>query len=330
MLNQSMQTLRIPKGFRLAGFTKANIIRTRPRPISDLALSGIGFLPDMLRRLRPVLDLVCPGIGFLLQNHVHPSPQQRLGFFVARSVPMQITLTPSLVLVQVPPGIEVPSHEISCHDFGRAHAGQFPDFRLLGAKVRKWSGVGPGRLEPVTEANLPLFNSEGFSEGPVVKCQHVHMSPVRKKGDVGPFKTEALAAYPPDMCEAVAEALLTATLAWKPSVLKPLKSLPVGGDLSSTSAARMNEEESSFGNHVDVEEFFTAPKSATPTIPASTPNASAATQDVVLTGTDKIALGPTTVPPPRCQAGLQMRQASQRTLPRNNSANPCQTSRGLP
>ena len=29
-----------------------------------------------------------------------------------------------------------------------------------------------------TEANLPRFSSEGLYEGPVVKCQHVHMSPV--------------------------------------------------------------------------------------------------------------------------------------------------------
>ena len=74
---------------------------------------------------------------------------------------------------------------------------------------------------------------------------------------------------PPDMCKAIAEALLTALLAWKPPVLKPLKSLPVGGDLSSTPAARMEEEESSFGKHLVVEEFITAPKRATPTIPTS-------------------------------------------------------------
>ena len=112
MLNHPMQTLGIPKHFRLVGFIKVNITHMRPRPISDLEPPGIGFLPDMSRRPRPVSDLVCLGIGSLLQIHVHLSPQQRLGFFAAQSVPMQITLTPSLVLVQVPPGIEVPSHKI--------------------------------------------------------------------------------------------------------------------------------------------------------------------------------------------------------------------------
>ena len=136
-------------------------------------------------------------------------------------------------------------------------------------------------------------------EGPVVKCQHVHMSPVRKKGDVGPYKTESLAAYPSDMCKAIAEALLTALLARKPSVLRTLKSLPVGGDLSSTPAARLDEEESIFGKRLDVVEFIMAPKSAIPTSPTDTSDASAAPLNLVLTGTDKIAtdLGPTTVPP---------------------------------
>ena len=151
------------------------------------------------------------------------------------------------------------------------------------------------------------------------------------EGDVGPYKTETLAAYPSDMCKAIAEALLTALLARKPSVLRTLKSLPVGGDLSSTPAARLDEEESIFGKHLDVVEFIMAPKSAIPTSPTDTSDASAAPLNLVLTGTDKIAtdLGPTTVPPPHCQAGLQMRQASQRTLPQNSSENPCQTSRGL-
>ncbi len=112
MLNHPMQTLRIPKGFRLVGFIKVNITHMRPRPISDLEPPGIGFLPDMSRRPRPVSDLVCPGIGFLLEIHVQLSPQQRLGFFATQSMSMQIALTTSLVLVQVHPGIEVPSHKI--------------------------------------------------------------------------------------------------------------------------------------------------------------------------------------------------------------------------
>ena len=113
MLNHPMQTHCILKHFRLAGFIKVNIADTRPRPISDLEAPGIGFLPDMLKRPRPVSDLVCPGIGFLLQFHVQPSPLQRLGSFATQSKSMRIILTSSLVLVQVPPGIEVLSHKVA-------------------------------------------------------------------------------------------------------------------------------------------------------------------------------------------------------------------------
>ena len=57
----------------------------------------------------------------------------------------------------------------------------------------------------------------------------IHTCHPSEEGDVGPYKTEALAAYPSDMCRAMAEALMQALLAWEPSVLVPLKSLPVGG-----------------------------------------------------------------------------------------------------
>ena len=113
MLNHPMQTRCIPRRFRLVGFIKVNITHTRPRPISDLEAPGIGFLPDMSRRPRPVSDLVCPGIGFLLQFHVQPSPLQRLGSFATRSKSMRITLTSSLVLVQVAPGIEAPKPKVA-------------------------------------------------------------------------------------------------------------------------------------------------------------------------------------------------------------------------
>ncbi len=115
---------------------------------------------------------------------------------------------------------------------------------------------------------------------------------------VGPYRTEALAAYPSDMCKAIAEALLTTLLTWKPSVLKTLKSLPVGGDHPSTPAARTDEEERIFGKHLDVEEVIMAPKGAIPTIPTGASSALAAPQDLVLTGTDKIDTdpGPTQVP----------------------------------
>ena len=113
MLNHPMQTHRVPKLFRLAGFIKVNIAHTRPRPISDLEAPGIGFLPNMLTRPRPVSDLAVPGIGFLHKFHVQPSPLRRLGSFATRSKSMRITLTSSLVLVQVPPGIEVLSHKVA-------------------------------------------------------------------------------------------------------------------------------------------------------------------------------------------------------------------------
>ena len=113
MLNHPMQTLGIPKHFRLVGFIKVNITHMRPRPISDLEPPGIGFLPDMSRRPRPVSDLVCPGIGFLLQFHVQPSPLQRLGSFATQGKSMRIILTSSLVLVQVRPGIEVQKPKVA-------------------------------------------------------------------------------------------------------------------------------------------------------------------------------------------------------------------------
>ena len=50
---------------QFADFIRASTAHTRPRPLSDLALLGIGFPENMLMRPRPMSDLAVPGIGFL-------------------------------------------------------------------------------------------------------------------------------------------------------------------------------------------------------------------------------------------------------------------------
>jgi len=57
--------------------------------------------------------------------------------------------------------------------------------------------------------SVPQFDDQLFYAGPVMPCEHVHtQSLVRRPGDTGPFKTEASAAYPPEMCSAIARCLL--------------------------------------------------------------------------------------------------------------------------
>ena len=58
---------------------------------------------------------------------------------------------------------------------------------------------------------MPSFDNEGYYEGPVHKQQNKSaVSLMRKKGDDGPFRTAAAAAYPDDMCKAIATALFKA------------------------------------------------------------------------------------------------------------------------
>jgi hypothetical protein len=58
---------------------------------------------------------------------------------------------------------------------------------------------------------MPSFDNEGYYKGPVSKQQNKGtVSLLRKKDDDGPFRTAAAAAYPDDMCKAIATALFEA------------------------------------------------------------------------------------------------------------------------
>ena len=57
--------------------------------------------------------------------------------------------------------------------------------------------------------SVPEFDESLFYSGPIMPCGHVHTQTLlRRAGESGPFRTEASAAYPPDMCSAIARCLL--------------------------------------------------------------------------------------------------------------------------
>ena len=77
------------------------------------------------------------------------------------------------------------------------------------------------------ETAPPSFDEQGYYQGPIPKSVGIpRVSLLRKRGDVGPFRTESSATYPSDMCRAIAEALVASFLQWRPTAQ------PSGGDLS--------------------------------------------------------------------------------------------------
>ena len=59
--------------------------------------------------------------------------------------------------------------------------------------------------------NLPMFDEEFAYLGPVTRCEHDHKTTLtRKRGESGPFRTAAAAAYPSEMCKVIAECILNA------------------------------------------------------------------------------------------------------------------------